>query len=84
MDNNNSFVVYDENGNSFIANVLTMLEIDGNDYVIYNIENDMNSSNVYALRMYVDENENNKFVSISDDVEKRKVFNIVDRMIRSR
>ena len=84
MDNNNSFIVYDENGNSFVANILTMLEIDGNDYVIYNIENDMSNSNVYALKMLVDGNEDNKLVSISDDTEKRKVFSIVDRMIRGR
>ena len=83
MDNN-SFIVCDENGNSFIANVLTMLEIDGYDYVICNIQNDLNSSGVYALRMLVNDDGKNKLVSISDSIEKRKVFSIVDKMIRSR
>lgn len=83
MDNN-SFIVCDENGNSFIANMLTMLEINGNDYVIYNIENDINSSNVYALKMLVSDDENNKLVSINDEIEKRQVFSIVDKMIRGR
>ena len=54
------------------------------DYVIYNIQNDLNSSSVYALRMLVNDDGKNKLVSISDSIEKRKVFSIVDKMIRSR
>ena len=81
MEEKRNFIVQDENGMQSIAEILTMLEIDGIEYVVYSIDNDIETSDVYAARVVKDHNGNDTIVSIENDEEKRLVFGIIEKMI---
>lgn len=81
MEEKRNFIVQDENGMQSIAEILTMLEIDGNEYVVYSIDKDLENSDVYAAKVIKDQDNNDRIVSIENEEEKKKVFGIVEKMI---
>ena len=81
LDEIQTFTVEDEFGRTMIAEVLTIVEIDGIEYVVYSIDASEEDSDVYVARVYVDSEGNDNIVSIEDDEERAKVFEVVQKMI---
>lgn len=81
MDGRKCFYITDENGVHLLVELLTILRIDGREYAVYSLDKDANTSDVYAARIIKDVNGTEKIISIDDEVEKRKVFQIIDKMI---
>lgn len=92
MENNNfqnqeeleevqTFVVQDEFGRNMVAELLTIVEIDGIEYAVYSIDATEEESDVFVARIVKDEEGNDNIVSIEDEAEKAKVFEIVQKMI---
>lgn len=77
----NSFVLQDENGLQYNANLLTILKIDGIEYAVYDIDSDSENVDVYVSRIVKDLNGNDILEDIDDKIEKKKVFGIVNKMI---
>ena len=81
MEEKQMFIVQDENGIQSVAELLTILEIDGIEYAVYSIDKDVENSDVYVARVGKDQDGNDKIVSIEDEEERSRVFDIVRRMI---
>ena len=81
MKDMNSFVLQDENGLQYNANLLTILKIDGIEYAVYDIDSDSKNVDVYVSRIVKDLNGNDILEDIDDKIEKKKVFGIVNKMI---
>ena len=81
-----TFKVIDEKGNELVATVVTRLEIKGtnNRYLIYSIDDIEDTRDVpeeekkvfiMAARIDIDENGNEKLSNLTDDAEKKTVYN---------
>lgn len=81
-----TFKVIDEKGNELVATVVTRLEIKGtnNRYLIYSIDDIEDTRDVpeeekkvfiMAARIELDENGNEKLSNLTDDTEKKAVYN---------
>ena len=81
LDEIQTFIVEDEFGRTMTAEVLTIVEIDGIEYVVYSIDVSEEDSDVYVARVVVDADGNDNIVSIEDDEERAKVFEVVQKMI---
>lgn len=84
MNGRKNFYITDENDVHLLVELLTILRIDGKEYAVYSLDKDVNTSDVYAARIIKDVNGNENIVSIDDELEKRKVFQIIDKMINER
>ena len=76
-----TFVVQDEYGKNMVAELLTILEIDGVEYAVYSIDSSEEDSDVYVARVVKDAEGNDEIVTIENDEERTKVFEIVQKMI---
>ena len=92
MENNNlpnleeeeevqTFVVQDEFGRNMVAELLTIVEIDGIEYAVYSIDASEEESDVFVARIVKDVEGNDNIVDIEDEEERAKVFEVVQRMI---
>lgn len=72
-----NFKVIDENGISREAKILTTINDDGKEYVIYVIGRDGDNSNIFVSRL-----ENGSFVDIVDSVEKNRIDDKVKDIIK--
>lgn len=81
-----TFKVIDEKGNELVATVVTRLEIKGTDkrYLIYSIDDVEDTRDVpeeekkvfiMAARIDLDENGNEKLSNLTDEAEKKMVYN---------
>ena len=92
MENNNlpnlteeeeaqTFVVQDEFGRNMVAELLTIVEIDGIEYAVYSIDASEEESDVFVARIVKDAEGNDNIADIEDEEERAKVFEVVQRMI---
>lgn len=81
MNDRKNFYVTDKNGVRLLAELLTILRIDGIEYAVYSMDQDVNTSDVYVARVIKDNYGNDSMISIENEEERKKVFQIVDRMI---
>lgn len=92
MENNNfqnegeleevqTFTVQDEFGRTMTAELLTIVEIDGIEYVVYTIDATEEESDVFVARVVKDLEGNDNIVSIENEEERAKVFEVVQKMI---
>ena len=87
IDNNNEleeshlFPIQDEYGRNRMAELLTILEVDGLEYAVYSVDENEEESEVFVARIVKDSEGNDNLISIEDEEEKAKVFEIVQKMI---
>lgn len=81
MEEKKTFIIQDENGIQSVAELLTIIMVDGIEYAVYSVDKDLENSDVYAARIVKDQNGNDRIVSIENEEEKNKVFGIVEKMI---
>ena len=72
-----TFVMYDENGNEKEAIILNEIEVDNNKYVVYGILEDDENYNIFVSKLVKDENDEPQIISITDPQEKEKVNALV-------
>ena len=81
MDNTEKIIVMDENNNQVEANVINVLEIDGESYVLFSIDALDDNANLYVNKVIKDSNGEDSFVLIEDDNERERVFGVVNDII---
>ena len=81
MEDKKMILINDINEGQKIVELLTILKIDGIEYAVYSMDRDTNVSDVYAARVVKNDNGTDSIVSIEDEAEKMKVFQIIDKMI---
>lgn len=81
MNDKKTFIVQDENGIQSIAEILTILMIDGIKYVVYTINNTEENKDVYASRVIKKQDGTDTIVSIDDEEEKKNIFSIIEKII---
>ena len=82
MEDKKMFFINGINGEQKCAELLTVLQIDEVEYVVYSIDVDKDFSDVYVARIVKDLDGNDNIVNIEDESEKNKVFAIVNSMIK--
>ena len=81
MEEKETFIMIDENGNEKEAEIITIIEIDNKEYVIYAVNKNEESDNIFASRIIKDENGNDVIKSIENQQEKNKVFEIIKELL---
>lgn len=81
LEETQTFVVQDEYGRNMVAELLTILEIDGIEYAVYSIDASEEESDVFVARVVKDAEGNDNIVTIENEEERTKVFEIVKKMI---
>ena len=81
MEDKETFIMIDENGNEKEAEIITIIEIDNKEYVIYAVNKNEESDNIFASRIIKDENGNDVIKSIENQEEKNKVFEIIKELL---
>ena len=81
MEERKTFIVQDENGLQSVAEIITMIEVEGLEYVVYSIDRDVENSDVFVARVIKDENGNDKIITIENEEERTKIFEIVQNLI---
>ena len=81
MEEKETFIMKDENGNEKEAEIITVIEIDNKEYVIYAVNKNEESDKIFASRIIKDENGNNVIKSIENQEEKEKVFEIIKELL---
>lgn len=81
MEEKETFIMKDENGNEKEAEIITVIEIDNKEYVIYAVNKNEESDNIFASHIIKDENGNNVIKSIENQEEKEKVFEIIKELL---
>lgn len=81
MEERRSLCIKDINGEQLIVELLTVLPIDGIDYAVYSIDKDTDTSDVYVARIIKGHNGDDVLVTIENEVERQKVFSVIDKMI---
>ena len=81
LEERRTLYIKDKNGEQLIVEVLTILPIDGIDYIVYSIDKDVDTSDVYVARIVKDQSGKSVLVTIENDTERQKVFSVIDRMI---
>ena len=71
MEEKETFIMIDENGNEKEAEIITIIEIDNKEYVIYAVNKNEESDNIFASRIIKDENGNDVIKSIENQEEKK-------------
>lgn len=81
MEEKETFIMIDENGNEKEAEIITIIEIDNKEYVIYAVNKNEESDNIFTSRIIKDENGNDVIKSIENQEEKNKVFEIIKELL---
>lgn len=78
----NKFKIKDENGIEREATVLTKLESEGNNYLIYTVDRDEENTNIFVSKIITDLNGNNTITDILDQNEKQKIDELTKQIIK--
>jgi len=81
--NEEVFTMYDEQGVEKEAKILTVIELNNSEYVVYSVEKNEEEDSIYVSKLITDELGEQKIEDIVDENEKQEVFKIVNEMIDS-
>lgn len=76
------FKITDENNIEREATLITVVEVDGKEYVIYSIDRDAENVNIFVSALKKDLNGNDIIVDIDNEAEKTKLNEIVRNIIK--
>lgn len=83
MEENEIFKMIDENGVERDAKIITIIEVNNKEYVIYAVEKDTDNDNIFVSRLEKDGDGNDTVSEITDDTERNEVFEIVKNIINN-
>lgn len=78
----NEFMIKDENNIERKANVITLIENEGKEYVVYSIARDERNVNIFVSRLAKDSAGNDVIVNITDANEKARLNELVREIIK--
>ncbi len=81
MENQETIILLDENGNEIQARIINIVEIDGQEYLLYSTNANEEEENVYVNKIMKDTNGEEEFVPIENDIERNYIFNTLKEMI---
>lgn len=76
-----SIKIVDEHGIDRTANVIFSIDVDGSDYVVYWIERDNESDNIFVSKIIKNIDGTASMINIEDSMEKAKIAEIVKELI---
>jgi len=81
MDNEvQTFIVEDENGISYEAEIITMLDVEGREYLIYSIPTDEENVTICASQVIKDEKGEDKLIDIELNDDKEKILKFIEKL----
>ena len=83
MDNDEKVMVLDENGNEVEARIINIVEIDEQEYLLYAIDKNEEEESLYVNKIIKNENGEEDLAQITDEEEKKNVFEILREAIES-
>ena len=83
MDQDRKVVLYDEMGKEVEATIINVVEINGNNYLLYSVAADEDEENVYVNKVVKDANGDEEFIAIENDEEKNYVYQVLRDMIEN-
>jgi len=81
MDNKEKITLLDENNNEVEANILNIVEIDNQEYLLYSIDKNNEEENIYALKIIKNATGEEDLIPITDNEEKKQVSDIINEII---
>ena len=81
MDSNDKVMVLDENGNEVEATIINIIEVNGQEYLLYSVDANSDEANLYVNKIIKDENGEEDIVPIESDVERNTVFDEIKNLI---
>ena len=82
MNNDEVFMMLDENGVEREGFLINKLEIEGQEYVAYALSMNNDEDSIYVSKI-IKNGDNEDIVSITDEEERIKVYSIVNDMINN-
>lgn len=76
------FMIKDENNIERQATLITVVENEGNDYVVYSIDRDQNNVNIFVSKLVKDSAGNDVIIDIADPSEKTRLNELVREIIK--
>lgn len=80
-DNDAKFTVIDENNVERVANVITVVEIEGIEYIVYSIDTDSENCDVLVSRLVKNSDGSDSILDVEDENESVKVKAIVKEIL---
>lgn len=81
MDKEDKVTVLDEFGNEVEATIINIIEIEGQEYLLYSVDVNEEDANLYVNKIVKDENGEEDIVPIEDDAERNIVFEEIKNLI---
>lgn len=81
MDSNDKVTVLDEFGNEVEATIINIIEVNGQEYLLYSVDVNEEDANLYVNKIVKDENGEEDIVQIEDDTERNTVFEEIKKLI---
>ena len=81
MDKEDKVTVLDENGNEVEATIINIIEVNGQEYLLYSVDVNEEDANLYVNKIVKDENGEEDIVAIEDDTERNIVFEEIKKII---
>lgn len=79
--NDNEFKVVNEKGEENIARIITSFTYNEKDYLVYYIEKENDTCEIYTSKLLKDNDGNDIICDIEDNEEREEVFKVVDEII---
>ena len=83
MEEQETFMMLDEEGNEKEARILNVVEINNQEYVVYAISRNEEEDAIFAAKLIKDETGNEDMVPIENEEEKRIVFDAIREIINN-
>lgn len=83
MENQETFMMIDENGQEKEAKILNLVEINEQEYIVYAISKNEKEDTIYVKKIIKDELGQDQVESIQNEEEKRIVLDTVRQIIEN-
>ena len=81
MENDDKVILLDENGKEFEATIINIVEIDGNEYLLYSVDANEEDANLFVNKIIRDEKGEEDIVPIDNDEERNMVFDSINEFV---
>lgn len=75
------FTFVDENNETKNAEIITVVEIEGKEYVVYSVDTDLDNCDVLVSRLVKSEDGSDMILDIEDEEERNKIHGIVKEIL---
>ena len=83
MEEQEKVILLDEDGNEVEARIINVVEIEGQEYLLYSVPVNDEDENVFVNKIIKNANGEDEFVAIDNEEEKIYVFGILKEMINN-